>query len=166
MTTELDEEAYKYSLEHRASVYGRVDIIDAFIAGAEWQEKRWENNRLMAQENATEEECQREMDFVDNHIKKHHRIPTFSDAINYGIEWQKKQMPMPEDTLIFRKGVEEGKRLMMEEVVEGEVVKTDKHTSVRYKSFYGTDRYFYGIADKQFKPGDKVRIIIVKEDGE
>lgn len=91
MTTELDEEAYKYSLKHRESVYGRVDIIDAFIAGAEWQEKRWENNRLMAQEKATEEECQREMDFVDNHIKKNHRIPTFSDAINYGIEWQKKK---------------------------------------------------------------------------
>ena len=68
-------------------------------------------------------------------------------------------------------GSEEGIRarsatLMMEEVVEGEVVKTDKHTSVRYKSFYGTDRYFYGIADKQFKPGDKVRIIIVKAEEE
>lgn len=53
---------------------------------------------------------------------------------------------------------------MLKEAVEGEVIKTDKHTSVRYKSFYGTDRYFYGIADKQFKPGDKVRIIIVKEE--
>ena len=142
------------------------DIADAFKSGAEWQEKRWENNRLMAQENATEEECQREMDFVDNHIKKNHRIPTFSDAINYGIEWHQKQMPLPEDTLIYQKGVKEGKRLMMEEAVEGEVIKTDKHTSIRYKSFYGTDRYFYGIADKQFKAGDKVRIIILPNEDE
>lgn len=83
-----------------------------------------------------------------------------------GAEWAREQMPLPEDTLIFRKGVEEGRRLMMEDAVEGEVVKTNKHTSVRYKSYYGTDRYFYGIADKQFKAGDKVKIYIVKEDGQ
>lgn len=63
----------------------------------------------------------------------------------------------------FKAGAEWQKKQMMKEAVEGEVIKTDKHTSVRYKAFYGTDRYFYGIADKQFKPGDKVRIIIVKE---
>ena len=64
----------------------------------------------------------------------------------------------------FKAGAEWQKKQMMKEAVEGEVIKTDKHTSVRYKAFYGTDRYFYGIADKQFKPGDKVRIIIVKGD--
>lgn len=70
MTTELDEEAYKYSLEHRASVYGRVDIIDAFIAGAKWQ-----------------------------------------------AEQLLKSSPLPEDTLIFRKGVEEGRRLEREDTL-------------------------------------------------
>ena len=85
-----------------------------------------------------------------------------------GAEWQASQMPMPEDTVLFNKGVAEGRRLeredMMHDALEGEVIKTDKHTSVRYKSFYGTDRYFYGIADKQFKPGDKVRIVVLKEE--
>ena len=28
-----------------------------------------------------------------------------------GAEWQKEQMPMPEDTALFQKGVEEGRRL-------------------------------------------------------
>lgn len=86
---DLEDAAKKY----RFFDFGTPDEIaqTAFKAGAEWQEKRWENNRLMAQDHATEEECQREMDFVDNHIKKHHRIPTFSDAINYGIEWQKQK---------------------------------------------------------------------------
>ena len=132
-----------------------------------------------------------------------------------GAEWAREQMPMPEDTVLFQKGVEEGRRLEredmlkdaeeepdfpgfeedkdmvvgrdyvpvdwvetldlygrwkiipMKDAVEGEVIKTNKHTSVRYKSYYGTDRYFYGIADKQFKAGDKVRIIILpEEDGE
>ena len=53
---------------------------------------------------------------------------------------------------------------MMKEAVEGEVVKTDKHTSVKYQSNYGTDRYFYGIRDKKFKHGDKVRIIVLKDE--
>lgn len=32
-----------------------------------------------------------------------------------GAEWQKSQMPMPEDTVIFMKGVEEGRRLERED---------------------------------------------------
>lgn len=92
----------------------------------------------------------------------------YENIAHHFAEWQASQMPMPEDTVLFNKGVAEGRRLeredMMHDAVEGEVIKTDKHTSVRYKSFYGTDRYFYGIADKQFKPGDKVRIVVLKEE--
>lgn len=40
-------------------------------------------------------------------------------------EWQAKQLlkssPLPEDTVLFQKGVEEGKRLMMEEAEECEL---------------------------------------------
>lgn len=36
----LDEAAYKYSFESRPSVYGQVDVIDAFIAGVKWQRKQ------------------------------------------------------------------------------------------------------------------------------
>lgn len=32
----LDEAAYRYSFESRPSVYGQVDVIDAFKAGANW----------------------------------------------------------------------------------------------------------------------------------
>ena len=39
----LEEAAYKYSFESRPSVYGQVDVIDAFIAGAEWMAKQEEN---------------------------------------------------------------------------------------------------------------------------
>lgn len=47
------------------------------------------------------------------------------DAFIAGAEWQARQLlkgsPLPEDTVLFHKGVEEGKRLMMEDAVEGEI---------------------------------------------
>lgn len=36
----LEEAAYKYSFDSRPSVYGQVDVIDAFEAGAEWQKEK------------------------------------------------------------------------------------------------------------------------------
>ena len=36
----MEEAAYKYSLESRPSVYGQVDVIDAFEAGAKWQKEQ------------------------------------------------------------------------------------------------------------------------------
>jgi len=84
-------------------------------------------------------------------------------------------VPLPEDTVLFNKGVAEGRRLereenkdrdivfwrgiqyaremMMKDAVEGEVVKDwDNNLSVKSETISG------------FKFGDKVRIIIVKED--
>lgn len=74
-----------------------------------------------------------------------------------GAKWQAEQLlkgsPMPEDTILFNKGVAEGKRLMMEEAVEAEVVSTSDNgwECIRiYKKLHKCD--------------DKVRIIIIKED--
>ena len=92
------------------------DIADAFIAGAKWQAEHtplpedtvlfnkgveegkrlmieeFEGNRLAACDSQIKEEYDRETDFVDSIIKKEHRQPTFSDAINYGMRLQKEQM--------------------------------------------------------------------------
>ena len=65
------------------------------------------------------------------------------DAVIAGASWQKEKM--------------------LKEAVEGEVVTTNKYTSVRYLSRYGTFRYFYGIG-RGYKKGDKVRIVIIKEE--
>lgn len=40
----LDEAAYKYSFDSRPSIYGQVDVIDAFKAGAEWMAKQMNND--------------------------------------------------------------------------------------------------------------------------
>jgi hypothetical protein len=97
--------------------YPAPSIKDAFIAGAEWQKEQdtrdmfmsdnrhfqkiyelgkkdmkdeFEKNRLAACDRQTQEEYDREVEFATEIINKEHRKPTFSDAINYGIEWQKK----------------------------------------------------------------------------
>lgn len=67
-----------------------------------------------------------------------------------------KSSPPPEDTVLFNKGVEEGKRLMMEDAVEGYVGVhlTEEGTKVTVNS---------GYLPKEFdiKNGDKVRIIVI-----
>lgn len=37
---DLEEVAARYELEKRQSILSSVDIVDAFIAGAEWQKKQ------------------------------------------------------------------------------------------------------------------------------
>lgn len=74
-----------------------------------------------------------------------------------GAEWQAERLlkgsPMPEDTVIFQKGIEEGKRLMMEDAVEGEVTKDNR----------GNNVVRTGVFNNGFEIGDKIKIIVVKE---
>ena len=80
-----------------------------------------------------------------------------------GAKWQAEQFlkssPLPEDTVLFNKGVAEGKRLMMEEAVEYEV--WDFSSSLEAYPHVNIP-----LDNKQYHSGDKVRIIIVKEGGE
>lgn len=50
-------------------------------------------------------------------IKESYTYEDLLQAFEGGAEWQRTQMPLPEDTLIFRKGVEEGRRLEREDVL-------------------------------------------------
>ena len=86
-------------------------------------------------------------------------IINIKDAFIAGAEWQASQMPMPEDTVLFNKGVAEGRRLeredMLKDAVEG------------YVNYY-EDSGGILMAEAQvgcpYHNGDKVRIIIIKED--
>ena len=53
-----------------------------------------------------------------NYIEEYPYDPGLEAAFIAGAEWQKEQMPMPEDTVIFQKGIEEGKRQGREEMFE------------------------------------------------
>jgi hypothetical protein len=76
-----------------------------------------------------------------------------------GAKWQEEHAPLPEDTVMFNKGVEEGKRLLMEEAVEGVVCYGSKGAYIETDFLGEYDTDVYG------NPGDKVRVIVLpKED--
>lgn len=88
------------------------------------------------------------------------------DYIKYtfiaGAEWQASQMPMPEDTALFQKGVTEGRRLekadMLAKAVEGEVMTN---------GFYPYEpRIVAPYPNCPYTLGDKVRIVVLKEEEE
>ena len=67
-------------------------MLDAIEFGAQWKEQQLEKNRLARCDAQTEEEAEREQEFVMQHIKKYHCQPTFSDAIEWGMNRQREQM--------------------------------------------------------------------------
>ena len=72
------------------------------------------------------------------------------NAFIAGYKLHEANIPLPEDTVLFNKGVAAGKRLMIEEAVEGEVILNP------YPMICLDD-----CKDYDFKDGDEVRIIIV-----
>lgn len=85
--------------------------------------------------------------------------PLYSqDEIEYafiaGAEWQASQMPMPEDTVLFNKGVAEGRRLEMEDSVECEV--TDVGLNYLDLALFEAERL-------ELNKGDKVKVIVLKD---
>ena len=59
---------------------------------ANWQKKQMEAYRIKHCNNITNEQAELESDFVSKHVEKNNRMPTFLDAIEYGMELQKNQM--------------------------------------------------------------------------
>ena len=180
-TADLEEAAREYTqkmLESwRFDSTGCRPPRESFIAGAKWQAEQFEKNRLAACDKMTEEEYDRESAFALEIIDKEHRMPTFIDAINYGMELQKEQdtrdMYMSDNRhfqKVYELGKKDMKEQMMKEAVEGEVCgRVYDHINVRFAD--GVCKYLepknisHIPADvSKYKVGDKVRIIIVKED--
>lgn len=88
---DAEQAAARYERENRQSVLSSVDIVNAFIEGA-----RWKENQMM-----------------DEWLKD--RDGCFWDGVNEGKKAMENQMPQPEDSVIFQKGVAEGRRLERED---------------------------------------------------
>ena len=86
--TELDKAANEYANSIAQHDHNKVFSIYDFKAGANWRLEQFEKNRLAACDNMTKEEAEREQEFTTDFIEKNNRIPTYSDAIEYG----RKQM--------------------------------------------------------------------------
>ena len=59
---------------------------------AKWQKEQFEKNRLKHCNSITNEQAELEQGFIDQHLDKHQRMPTFLDAIEYGMRLQKEKM--------------------------------------------------------------------------
>ena len=117
----------------------------SFKAGAQWQKEQFEKNRLAACDRQTEEEAEIEQSFVMGIIENEHRYPTFDDAIKYGIRLKEQQM--------------------MANAVEGVVHHFEKCkvASVHYNDPTGVPMAYFTFPEG-LSAGDKVKIIVIKED--
>lgn len=93
------------------------------------------------------------VNWICNH--KNGEVLYVKDAFIAGAEWQANHAPLLEDTVLFNKGVEEGKRLMMMDAVD---------TIVEDWNPDPEPEITIPLNPEEFTRGDKVRIIIVKED--
>lgn len=59
---------------------------------ANWQKHHMEANRLAHCNSISKEQAELEQKFLDEHLDKYNRMPTFLDAIEYGMRLQKQQM--------------------------------------------------------------------------
>ena len=140
----MDEESVSGDLEEAAKNYCVGSSFSdacmekpAFIAGANWQKEQFEKNRLAACDAQTKEEAEREMDFVEKMIQEEHRQPTYSDAIEYGMREMKQQM--------------------MKDSIDA----TMEHMPNDYGEFRPC---IHVKVDRSFKKGQKVKVIIIKEE--
>ena len=59
---------------------------------ANWQKHHMEANRLAHCNSISKEQAELEQKFLDEHLDKYNRMPTFLDAIEYGMRLKKEQM--------------------------------------------------------------------------
>jgi hypothetical protein len=59
---------------------------------AKWKEEQFEKNRLKHCNSITNEQAELEQKLLDEHLDKYNRMPTYLDAIEYGMRLQKEQM--------------------------------------------------------------------------
>ena len=80
-------------------------------------------------------------------------------AVHRGSSEIPNDQPLPEDTVLFNKGVEEGKRLMMEEAVEADVN--------TYRDLAAGKSWAEFVVEMPTNNlGDKVRVIVIPKTDE
>ena len=89
VSEDLEEYINELSKQFPEVSFAKLNRIAVRVA--KWKEGQLKKNRLEHFDALTKEEAQREYDFVTGIIKNEHRIPTFDDAIKYGMRLQKEQ---------------------------------------------------------------------------
>jgi len=85
----LEEKDYMYSMN-------KSDMLAIAQHFANWQKQQMEKYRIAHCKSISNEQAELESGFVTSHIEKNNRMPTFLDAIEYGMDLQKKLMIIKE----------------------------------------------------------------------
>ena len=104
------------------------------VDGAKWQKEQFEKNRLKHCNSITNEQAELEQGFIDQHLDKYQRMPTFLDAIEYGMRLQKQQM--------------------MKDAIDAEIT---------YGKSLAIPSLGYKLDKEGLDYGDKVKVIIIKK---
>lgn len=83
VSNDLEEAAYQFGNCFENN-FGLASM--SFIKGAQWQKEQMEKNRIAHCDNITEEQYNLETGFLDGFLDKNKRMPTFLDAIEYGMK--------------------------------------------------------------------------------
>ena len=88
VSNDLEEAARKIATRHSRITGDTYYANDAwfFKKGAQWQKEQMEKNRIEHCDNITEEQYNLETGFLDDFLDKNKRMPTFLDAIEYGMK--------------------------------------------------------------------------------
>ena len=93
LEAEIDNIREKYRGLESLCEHDVIEICEHFFKfGANWQVERFEKNRLKHCNSITNEQAELEQGFIDQHLDKNKRMPTFLDAIEYGMRLRDKQM--------------------------------------------------------------------------
>ena len=96
VSEELEEAAWIYYDKNKPLMPQELalhrEFVSFFKAGAKWKEEQFEKNRLKHCNSITNEQAELEQGFIDQHLDKNKRMPTFIDAIEYGMKLMKEQM--------------------------------------------------------------------------
>ena len=111
------------------------NFFEIFKAGTQWQKQQFEKNRLKHCDSITNEQAELEQGFVEKHLDMHQRMPTFLDAIEYGMQFKEQQL--------------------MAKAVDGEVT---------YGKSLAIPSLGYRLDKEGLDFGDKVKVIIIKKD--
>lgn len=136
-----------------------VELVkQAVIHGAQWQKQQFEKNRLKHCNSITNEQAELEQGFIDQHLNKYQRMPTFLDAIEYGMRLQREQMM--KDAFIFEDKHNTACILASECLRNHGWFNRERDFNNLWRFISGVNKLFEG----EFKTGDKVKLIIIKED--
>lgn len=117
-------------------LFSGFELAVAHKDGAQWQKQQMEVYRIEHCKSLTNEQAELEENFVSSHVEKNNRIPTFIDAIEYGMEYCKQQM--------MAKAV-------------------DVTIAIPYQNGYGG--YTQLLDSKEGLPfGDKLKVLVIKEE--